>query len=151
MWRSGACVCPARCTCTNLPQQIRNKKRSIMELQESCYTSLCPHTSAQEYLHRCEHCASRLSEESKPTPFSKVLESAAFETMYFVNSVTLSALLSFISNRKAGCLTNSSGFNLVILQEPYVIPKNPHKATLLLSSTEKMQLDYSITAWSSSH
>lgn len=63
-------------------------------------------------------------------PFPKSLRKfVVFEIMCFVNSVTLSSLLSFCSTRKAGCLPNSSSFDLAILQVPYVIPKNSDKTT----------------------
>lgn len=72
--------------------------------------------------------ADRAANSSPPFPKS-LRKFAVFETLYLVNSVTLRSLLSFCSNRKAGCLTNSSGFDLAILRVPYVIPKNADKTT----------------------
>lgn len=127
--RFGAGVCPAQCMATNLPQQIETKKSSVSGNYRMVVIPIFYlHTSTWEQLYWLHFKADRRINVSLPFPRS-LWKFAASQTLCFVNSVTLCSVPSFCSKRKAGCLTNSSSFDLAILQVPYVIPKNPDKTT----------------------
>lgn len=92
-----------------------------------------------------------LTGESRVPFLSKALRKVhVFETVFcWFCDVGLCA--EFCSTRKAGCLTNSSSFDLANPECLMLCPRIRIKPPLLLSCTKKIQLDDSVTACSSSH